>query len=339
MCLYPRLIENRKYKANKKNGGIVPAISDNRVLWVPVGCGKCMECMAQEGRKWQQRLLEDIKINKNGKMVTLTFSNESIKELAKEAIWKTRTIKTEDGLREERVNKEPLKGYELDNNIATLAVRRFCERWRKKHKKSIRHWLVTELGHNGTENIHMHGIVWTNEGIKEIEKHWKYGFIWIDEKRGWVNEQTVNYVTKYIKKTDFKHKEYKSKVLTSAGIGANYTESNNAKLNKYKEGEETKEAYITRTGHKMGLNTYWRNKIYTEEEREKLWLEKLDKEIRFVNGKEIDISKGEEEYYKVLEKAREESKKLGYGDDTKNWQRKAYEEERRIMMMQKRTKE
>ena len=44
MCSYPRLIKNRKYIANKKNGGNIPPVSDLRVLMVPVGCGKCIEC-------------------------------------------------------------------------------------------------------------------------------------------------------------------------------------------------------------------------------------------------------------------------------------------------------
>jgi hypothetical protein len=39
MCLYPKLIKNRKYVANKKNGGNIPVPSDKRVLMVPVGCG------------------------------------------------------------------------------------------------------------------------------------------------------------------------------------------------------------------------------------------------------------------------------------------------------------
>ena len=39
-----------------------------------------------------------------------------------------------------------------------------------------------------------------------------------------MNEQTVNYVVKYIMKTDEKHKEYKSKILPSKGIGARYLE-------------------------------------------------------------------------------------------------------------------
>ena len=44
MCLNPSYIKNRKYIPNKKNGGVVPPISDMRVLYVPVGCGVCIEC-------------------------------------------------------------------------------------------------------------------------------------------------------------------------------------------------------------------------------------------------------------------------------------------------------
>ena len=38
MCLYPKLIKNRKYIANKKNGGNIPPVYDLRVLTVPIGC-------------------------------------------------------------------------------------------------------------------------------------------------------------------------------------------------------------------------------------------------------------------------------------------------------------
>ena len=116
MCLFPRLIENRKYKATKKNGGIIPAITDIRTTLVPVGCGKCIECKKKKAREWQVRLLEDIRHEKNGVFVTLTFSNESIKELSA-------------GTR--------LEGYDLDNEIAKKGMRKFLERWRKKYKKSV----------------------------------------------------------------------------------------------------------------------------------------------------------------------------------------------------------
>lgn len=195
MCLYPILIKNRKYQKNKKNGGKIPAVTDKRVLAVPVGCGKCMECMKKKAREWQVRLLEDIRHEKNGIFVTLTFSNESIKEIGKD-------VKS--------------TGYERDNEIATRAVKLFRERWRRKFKKSPRHWLVTELGHQGTENIHLHGIIWTDEKREDIVERWGYGFVWTnDETKGYVNEQTVNYITKYLAKQDLDHKEYKPIVLSS----------------------------------------------------------------------------------------------------------------------------
>lgn len=321
MCLYPTLIKNRKYIPNKKNGGVVPhlhEIKDKRVLTVPVGCGRCMECRKKKAREWQTRMLEDIRKNKNGKMVTLTFSDESIKELTEE-ITKKRGYEK--------------KGYELDNEIATLAVRKFVERWRKEHKKSVRHWLVTELGHNGTENIHMHGIIWTDEPIEKINKHWKYGFTWTGT---FVSEKTVNYIIKYIHKQDKDHKEYKSKILTSAGIGNNYTNRTDAKNNRYNNKGETKEYYRTRTGHKVGLPIYWRNKIYNEEEKEKLWLKKLDEQVRWIENIKIDISVNEEEYYKVLEEARAKNKRLGYQTNEIDWNKKKYEEQRRTLLQQER---
>lgn len=110
MCLYPRLIQNRKYIANKKNGGVIPAVSDKRLLIVPVKCGKCMECMKAKTREWQVRLQEEIKKNEKAIFITLTFNNESLKNLCK------------------NIN---LEGYNLDNEIAKIAVRRF----RKTQKK------------------------------------------------------------------------------------------------------------------------------------------------------------------------------------------------------------
>lgn len=175
MCLYPRLIRNPKYRKNKKNKGIIPPIQDERVTYVPIGCNICMECMKQKANNWRVRLLEDIKQYKNGKFITLTFSNENYTKLAKE-------IKAE--------------GYLLDNEIATLATRRFLERWRKKYKKSIRHWLITELGKGETEHLHMHGILY-EEDVYEIERIWKYGYVWKGRMKNgklenYVNESSIN---------------------------------------------------------------------------------------------------------------------------------------------------
>jgi len=301
MCLYPTLIRNRRYTKNKKNGGIIPPINDLRTLWVPIGCENCIECRKQKARAWQTRLLEDIKTNRNGKFITLTFSDEEVSKIT-------------DKIREKCPK---LKGYEMDNAIAKYATRHFLERWRKEHKKSLRHWLVTELGHEGTQNIHLHGIVWTNEKIEKIEKHWKYGFVWKGKDVNgqiinYVSEQTVNYIIKYVHKLDLDHIEYKSRVLTSPGIGACYMENDDHKKNKY-NGTKTRETYKTRTGHKISLPIYWRNKIYTEEEREKLWGHRLDKQLRWICGEKIDISRNLDEYFKALKWYRQKNRRLGYG--------------------------
>lgn len=323
MCLYPRLIKNRKYGPTKKNGGRWPVATDPRTHIIPIGCGECMECRKQKSREWQARLLEDVKTHKNGIFITLTFSNKSLAKICKHKKVKGYT------------------GYNKDNAIAKRAVRAFLERWRKTYKVSLRHWLITELGHQGTENIHLHGIVWTNEKKEQIRKHWKYGYCWIGKEQpdgslsNYVSTRTINYCIKYVYKRDIQHKYFKARILTSPGIGKNYTETLNAQRNKYNE-IRTSEAYITETGHKISLPKYWRNKIYTDEEREKLWIEKLDKQIRYVNGIEIDISNGEDEYYKILKREQEKNRRLGYGDGETKWEQKEYEEQRRQLMINKR---
>jgi hypothetical protein len=346
MCLYGKTIQNRKYVSNQKNGGVIPAINDIRALHTVVGCGNCMECRKQKARSWQVRLIEDIKTNTNGKFVTLTFSNQSIQQLVTEIrqgkpehIY---TIKSGKNKGKQILVPEVLPylntGYSLDNKIAKLALRRFNERYRKIYKKAIRHFMVTELGHNGTENIHMHGILFTDIHPQEIQKIWSYGYIWprlpYQPKNPWskqyVNSQTVNYIIKYIIKRDQKHKTYKSIVLTSPGIGSNYIQTIQSKLNIY-NGINTNETYKSPNGYKIALPTYWRNKIYTEEQREKLWMQKLDQPYSYICGEKINISKTEKDYNALLEHYRQINTQLGFGSDKINWKRQQYEHEVRTL--------
>ena len=317
MCLYPRLIKNKKYTANKKNGGNVPVFNDIRTLYVPIACGKCIECMQAKSREWQVRMNEEIRTDKTGKFITLTFNEKSLKKLRK-IVW--------ENIKETKDNDEDKKRRHkiLDNEVATYAVRHFLERWRKKFKKSIKHWLCTELGHENTERIHLHGILFTNESKETIEKIWEYGIIWIGN---YVNEKTINYIIKYIHKTDADHPKYTPKILTSSGIGKNYFDRLDYKRNEYKE-NETKESYKYKNGTESSLPIYYRNKIYTEEERERLWIEKLDKKIRYVCGEKIEVKTEEDKinYMKLLEYYQQKNERLGYGNGKKEWDKSKYEE-------------
>ena len=294
MCLYPKLIRNPKYKENKKNGGVIPSVNDFRVLYVSIGCGECIECTKKKAGQWITRLLEEAREINNGRFVTLTFNKDSFKRL-----WDKHKVKLID-----------LEGYELENKIAKLAVREFLEKWRYKHGKSVKHWLITELGHNGTERIHIHGILWTDK-LTDIENIWGNGYVYIGYSG--LNEITANYITKYITKIDKDHKYYKPVIMCSKGIGANYINRKDAERNKFKEGE-TIETYRDRTGVERALPFYYKNKLINDDDREKLWIEKLDKKERFVLGVRVDVSskEGEEKYKRLLKEAQIKNTRLGY---------------------------
>ena len=327
MCLYPKLIKNKRYRVNAKNQGDVPEPQDKRVLFVPAACGKCMQCRKQKSREWAVRLSEEIRHDDRGKFITFTFSDKSLSDLT-DAIHN-------DSKRMAKLlkqNENGLSGYNLDNEIATIAMRYFLERWRKKYKKSVKHWFVTELGGKYTERIHLHGILWTDVDIDTIANIWKYGHIVLGDGKGthYVNERTVNYMIKYVHKTDIKHPEYQQKILTSAGIGKGYLDRVDSNLNHFNP-NGTRDYYICRNGNKLPLPTYYRRKIYSDDERESLWLELLDKETRYVDGIEVDVSESYDNYYKLLAEARKKNKVLGYGDDEVNWEKRYYENQKRML--------
>ncbi|AXH73274.1 MAG: putative replication initiation protein [Microviridae sp.] len=332
MCLYPKLIKNPKYKMNKKNGGNIPPVNDERVTMVPIGCQTCIECRGQKARDWNVRLQEDIKDNTNGQYWVLTYSTESIKKLTTEI----QRYKDKKG--------KPYEGYKLDNAIAIRSMRYFLERWRKKYGKSLRHWAVTELGGKHTEHLHINIIAWTDEQ-EIVESIWQYGHVWrgyISKKTGkiertYVTAKTVNYIVKYVSKVDAKHINYQAIVLTSPGIGRRYIEHGDARKNKYNE-KKTEERYRAPNGAKMAIPIYWRNKIYTDEEREKLWLQKLDKNERWVCG-ELVAADDEKTYNNVLDYHRRRTKQIGYPDPDERWNKREYEEARRILIQRNRIQE
>lgn len=295
MCLYPRLMTNKKYYPNKKNNYTPPIAKDYRTTQVPIPCGQCLECRKQKASEWRIRLGEHIKTHANGIFVTLTFDDEHLDKLCEEV------------------------GKKDCNEVATLAVRRFLERWRKKHKKSIEHWLITELGHQGTNRLHLHGLLFTDHP-SDIAPIWRNGFVFLGT---WVNMQTINYIVKYVTKIDSDHKGFVGQIYTSAGMGRDYM--HRANQNAYRP-LKTKDYYVLNNGFKVTMPTYYRNKIYSEDEREALWIEKLDQERRFILGQEYDTSTeaGFHEWEQGLKWGQQYSKSLGYGDYTDVWKKRDY---------------
>ena len=311
MCLYPKLIYNPRYRPSKKNGwNPPPEPEDRRKLYIPIGCQVCSECRKKKSREWQVRLHEEIKNNKKAYFVTLTFKEEALQDLTKKAEL-----------------QEP-------NIIGTLAVRLFLERWRKEHKKSVRHWLITELGHKktkknekGTERLHLHGIIWTDIEVEQIEIQWKYGFVFIGE---YVSAKTINYIIKYVTKVDEEHPEFIGKILNSPGIGSNYGKTYNCQ-----KSWET-DTYRLNNGAKTALPIYYRNHIFTEEERDELWTQKLDEQTRYINGQKIRVRNDEEEteFLQLQKEAQERDQRLGY-PGPEDYRIKEYQEKLKILRNEK----
>lgn len=89
----------------------------------------------------------------------------------------------------------------------------------EKHRKPLKHWLITEMGHDNTKRIHLHGIIWTELTEEQFEKEWGYGWVFFGYE---VNERTINYIIKYITKKDEDNPEFNGKIFTSKRIGINY---------------------------------------------------------------------------------------------------------------------
>lgn len=261
MCLYPVFIKNPKYKPNKKNKGRPPVCKDKRLLYIPIKCGYCIECRKQKQREWRVRLEEELRSN-YGYFITLTISPEGIKDLEE---------------------KTGLNWEENPNEIASKGLRLFLERVRKDTGKSMRHWCVTELGEN-KDRIHLHGIFFGQRSAELIKKHWKYGFIFIGQ---YCNSRSVNYMTKYMLKVDTKHPEFKQIVLASPGIGNGYFDRLDWQWQKQNYERLEVPTYTFRNGTKMAMPKYYKDKLFTEEERNKMWINNLNRGILWIYGEKV----------------------------------------------------
>ena len=307
MCLYPKFFKNPKYLPNKKNKGKPPVFTDRRLLYIPAKCGCCIECRKEKQREWRVRLEEELRSN-FGYFTTLTISPEGIKEIEE---------------------KTGLKWEENPNEIATKALRLFLERVRKETKKSIKHWCVTELGEK-KDRIHLHGIFFGQKSAELIRKHWKYGFVFIGD---YCNTRSVNYMSKYMLKVDIKHPTFKQIVLASAGIGSGYFDRLAYLWQKQNYKNIDVATYTFRNGTKMAMPKYYKNKIFTEEEREKMWINNLNRGLLWIYGEKVKAND-----WKTIDNLRRYWQKYGrdvMGDDPIAWnamkERRKEEKQRRAI--------
>ncbi|AXH75366.1 MAG: putative replication initiation protein [Microviridae sp.] len=311
-CLYPITMRNPHYKPNKTNEGFPPTAWDERLEYIQVPCGNCEPCRKKKANEYRIKLIEKLK-SKQGKMFTMKFSEEAIDSL------------------EADLMKKNLP-YDA-NAVAKLAWRRFSDRFKKKYGHRPDHWMVPELGQNNTERLHLHGLIFeqvlntmkADKLKKEIEQLWKYGFVDIGYK---CDEQTINYIVKYVSKQDEKHPYFRGEVISTPGHGKTYLKRFDAQQNRFKgnKGDETVQTYRTIKGLKLALPQYLRRKIWTGYEREQLRILSEDKQEIYIQGHKYDLTiPGMSEAAMTdLEWYRQENIRKGYGTNDPKYKKQPY---------------
>ena len=234
-------------------------------LYIEVPCGKCHSCVRSKMNGWRLRLIAELKQWSFSVFITLTFDDSMM----------------------ERFRDDPNK-----------AVRLFLDRMRKNVGNGIKHFIIGEYGEK-TGRFHYHGILFgvpRNFDVNQVEKLWKYGFVYL----GWCNERTIHYITKYITKVDYNKNHKKAnkqdipRIIVSHGIGSSFVDyARNEPMKK-----DLKPFLITGKGAKIPLPRYVKAKLYSEQDNINMRIFQYLKPFeRYLNGKKYTESC---EYYRDL---------------------------------------
>ncbi|UPW41594.1 replication initiator protein [Peromfec virus RodF8_47] len=247
-CLKPISIENPDYDSQNE-------CFDKRIF---VPCGKCAACIVNSANEWRVRLQEEFYNSDSAYFITLTYSDEFIP---------LQTVSNSLG----------------DSRIAAVVSKRdiqlFLKRLRKHFEPAkIRYFLVSEYGPN-TLRPHYHAIVFNlpfgygdteitcaqiNKVIRQI---WNRGNVLVDP----VTYGRISYVTKYMScVTDLPEDLPRPFRLMSRrpGIGSSYF--SRSRIIDWHHDNLTN--YYFYKGSKLRLPRFYRDKIYSDDERKQIKL-------------------------------------------------------------------
>lgn len=258
-CENPRRIRNPRYKF-KDESTVRPEVFQaldfysslgyrdppDRYLFVP--CGKCQSCIRTKMLGYKIRLLSELE-HTPGKstFVTLTFDDDNLN----------------------RFKDNPNK-----------SVRLFLDRMRKRLGRSIRHWICAEYGEKNTKRLHYHGILFDiPDSLDEdmLVSLWPYGI----SHFGYICDETVPYLTKYVTKTEQKEGQKLPRIISSFGIGKDF-------IKDYSYLKSLLQASISGMQGVIPLPRYLKSKIF--DDFELLLIQEIARNeefVRYVDGRRI----------------------------------------------------
>ncbi len=268
---------NIKHPSKKYN----PKSSNAIRLEVP--CGKCVECLQDRREMWSLRIAEEWKDHTDSAFITLTYDNENIT---------------------------------YGEHLPTL-VKSDLQNWFKRLRDRIKPIKVRyyAVGEYGTKTLrpHYHVILFglplklIKDGI--LEQTWKHGHV----HYGTLTRASIHYATKYHvnRYNDVEGSEPSFTLMSrNPGIGARYLK----KMEKIHDGN-LERAYYQDGNYKKRLPRYYRDKLYTEDEREHInnmskRVSIYDEETIKKHYKDNDINYFEYQQQKKLEKIRQFQSKI-----------------------------
>lgn len=207
---------------------------------VPVPCGRCPACYSRRASGWSFRLMQHEKNSDSAHFITLTYDTDNVP-----------------------ITPKGFMGLDKSHPPG------FFKRLRKnspKGGKPIKYYIVGEYGGN-TDRPHYHAILF-NATVPAIESAWKLGTI----HYGTVTGASIGYTLKYISKpgripmhkNDDRQKEF---ALMSKGLGLSYITNQMYHWHNDSQEDWNRMYCNVEGGQKISMPRYYKNKIYSEQQR------------------------------------------------------------------------
>lgn len=249
MCVNPVTLKQSREEILEKTGEILPF---DRVFSVP--CGKCPECLERRREDWTFRLKQQVKDSTYSYFVTMTFDDDHVQKL----------------------NKKFLSNY----------FKRI-----RNEEKFLKYYAVGEYG-NKNHRPHYHAIIFNVHSDIIVKK-------WSSDNRsmvstnlgnlyfGDVTDESIHYVTGYLVNKDkdtYTDDDIKPFALMSKGLGKIYLKN----ATRFCKSKFTSVVNVE-NGRKVLLPRYYKDRIFTPEERKLIGEQNYMEWLKNQEGKDKSV--------------------------------------------------
>lgn len=213
-----------------------------------VPCGHCQVCRTNKMSDWIVRITHETQIHICNYFLTLTYSDDNL----------------------------PLNDNG-DSLIVKYDLQLFFKRLRKRNK--CRYFAVGEYG-TKYGRAHYHAIIFAKKPIQyeTFQQAWGKGFIHL----GNVTPKSIQYVAKYILKKSGSDKDRPPPFALMSrrpGLGWHYAEAFDSRLERN---------YIHLNGYKKRLPRFYKDKIYTKTQKERM-REKTQQDVERLYNQTLEV--------------------------------------------------